>query len=246
MTPKIFIISLDSAHIRRQKIISSLERENVDWEFFDAIKGENIEVLTHDAVDVAASMRFPGYLLKPNEVACFLSHKALWEKSIVLDEPIVVLEDDALLNKKFEGNLAKILKTLKFKKIDVLRLGNGGYKTEKKKIDDGEGFSIFRYKEDPLCALAYVVSPNAAIKLLQNSRKFSLPVDNYIWRSDIHGCLIFDVYPHIFQANDSGVSTIGSRVKPKVNILTKIKIEFFRALHRFKQKKFENDLYKKL
>ena len=246
MTYKVFVISLKSAKDRHQQVISSLAREKVDWSFINAVDGSNINELTHESVDVAACMRFPGYVLKPNEVACFLSHRALWEKAVILNEPIVILEDDAILNKQFVGKLKEMLEKINVNNIDILRLGNGGFRSEKKKIHTEEEFSIFRYKEDPLCALAYLISPEAAMKLLQHSVKFSLPVDNYIWRSDIHNCLVLDVEPHIFYAEDNGLSTIGYRKKPKSGLFSKIKIEFFRAVHRFKQKRFEKVIFDKI
>lgn len=242
---KIFVISLESAKERRIQVISNLEKENLDWNFHNAINGADIHVSTDPRVDTKMCLRFPGYLLKPNEVACFLSHRELWKKSVALGESIVILEDDAVTNKLFKNRLKEILSNPKLKEIDILRLGNGNFKIEKNKILDLEDFSIFRYREDPLCALAYIISPRAANKLIKFSERFSISVDNYIWQGDIHGCVTLDVSPHFFQSKDNGNSTIGNRRKPRVTILMRIKIEFYRAIHRFKKKRFENKIFKR-
>ena len=34
----------------------------------------------------------------PTEIACFLSHREMWKKCAQLDEPIYVIEDDAIIN----------------------------------------------------------------------------------------------------------------------------------------------------
>ena len=40
--------------------------------------------------------------LTKGEVGCFLSHWHLWNKCIEKNEPIIVLEDDAILTDKFD------------------------------------------------------------------------------------------------------------------------------------------------
>ena len=40
--------------------------------------------------------------LQQNEVACFLSHIGAWNRCIYLNEPIIVMEDDAIINNHWD------------------------------------------------------------------------------------------------------------------------------------------------
>lgn len=242
MNIEFFVISLKCALQRRKQVAESLAAEGVNWQFFDAIKGDD---LTEDRTlfDVEKCMKFPGYPLRDNEIACFLSHREIWKKCFENNSCVVVLEDDVVVEPMFQGGVGEALRKIDISTIEVLRLGNGSYRNQKKKIYDYGDFSAFRYREDPLCALGYILTPKGAEKLLKHSQKFYLAVDNYIWRSDIHDALVLDVYPHIFKAMDGNQSTIGDRSKPKQNILKKISIEFYRALDRRAQKRYENRLF---
>ena len=44
--------------------------------------------------------------LTKGEVGCFISHWRLWEECVQKGEPILVLEDDAVLNEKFDERVA--------------------------------------------------------------------------------------------------------------------------------------------
>lgn len=241
----VFVISLASADARRKQISQNLTREGIEWNFFDAIRGDSLGD-GWKLFDVKRCLKFPGYPLKPNEIACFLSHREIWKKCIASNKAVLILEDDAIVAEMFKGKLKKTIEKIDVKKIDILRLGNGGYKDEKKKIHEYGETAAFRYREDPLCALAYVLTPKAAEKLLQSSEGFYLAVDNFIWRTDLHFALVLDLYPQLFCAFDGKQSTIGDRRKPSHSIFKKISIEFYRALDRRKQKKIENKIFKEI
>ena len=45
--------------------------------------------------------------MTPGELGCFASHYLLWEKCLELNEPIVVIEDDAQLEECFDDSMKK-------------------------------------------------------------------------------------------------------------------------------------------
>ncbi|NUG82314.1 glycosyltransferase family 25 protein, partial [Acinetobacter bereziniae] len=87
---KTFVISLSTAQERRKHILAEFTKQEVDFEFFDAITPANINL-------VASQLGLIEFTtgLHENEVACLLSHMILWKKAI--DEQldyIAIFEDD--------------------------------------------------------------------------------------------------------------------------------------------------------
>ena len=90
---KKFVISLISATDRRQHIQSEFNKHQVDYEFFDA--------LTPDIANPYANklgLNLSTANLTAGEVACMMSHVALWEKIINEDlDYATIFEDDIYL-----------------------------------------------------------------------------------------------------------------------------------------------------
>ncbi|MGO1513314.1 MAG: glycosyltransferase family 25 protein, partial [Psychrobacter sp.] len=74
---KNFVISLQSATERREHINSEFGKHNVNFEFFDALTPDT-------AKDYALSLglNLDSISLTPGELACMMSHVALWKKAI--------------------------------------------------------------------------------------------------------------------------------------------------------------------
>ena len=96
---KNFVISLKSATDRRNHINNEFDEHNVNFEFFDA--------LTPDiAKNYAKSLNLDDSSLTPGELACMMSHIAVWQKMI--DEGIsylAIFEDDVYLGEDAEALL---------------------------------------------------------------------------------------------------------------------------------------------
>ena len=98
---KIFVISLPDQHERRATITRQLRTLDLEFEFFDAIRG------TADPLPHFAAMSRLQYRLNtrrdplPGEIGCYASHLALWRKSAELGEPLAILEDDFLAHDNF-------------------------------------------------------------------------------------------------------------------------------------------------
>jgi GR25 family glycosyltransferase involved in LPS biosynthesis len=82
----------------------SCEKVEMPYEFFEGVDGTSGSLVVPESLRLASSLswlKIMDHELSVTEVACVLSHFALWVKCIELDEPIVVLEHDAIMVKKF-------------------------------------------------------------------------------------------------------------------------------------------------
>ena len=242
------VISLLKQEKRREKMALVLDGQ-LDWKFTDAIAGSEIS-WNHNIYDQNRRIKIFGYDMKINEIACFLSHRLVWEECVLSNKYFLVLEDDIQFVKGLGGHDVKtiineLIKTQGFNLFS--RLGNSEIRSEKVKFFDiDHRFSLSRYKKDPLGAFAYVISPKVASNLLQNSKKIFTPVDDFMWRGWEHESEIYDVLPKIFFTEEEGnPSSIGDRKKPEINFLRKISREWFRYFDVKKKKMYEGTVFKK-
>lgn len=106
--------------------------------------------------------------LKQSELACFLSHKKAWEYVVSLNEPCVVLEDDAVLVNDFKKILVQLENlewSLEFVNLEV--------HSRKKIVSkqptfmlNGTSFKLFNLYQDRSGTGGYIIFPKGAKRLL--------------------------------------------------------------------------------
>ncbi len=244
---EIRIISLVHQADRRQKISTLFEGQKLSWSFFDATSGKEIDAYL-DMYDKKKRLRDLGYDLKPNEIACFISHRKVWEECIRQNVPFLILEDDIQINNNLfvfsdvEKIVDLLIKKIK-KEFLFVRFGNLFPRKFHSIIPVTEGVDIVRYFRDPSTAMGYILSPYIANKLLIGSEKFSCAVDNYMWSGWEHDCCLLDLYPGLFFTSDLDTpSSIGDRSKPRISFLKIIKREYYRALNKCTRSRYEKDM----
>ncbi len=128
----------------------------------------------------------------PGEMGCYASHYLAWTKCLALNTPVIVFEDDIELS----VDASKIIDIVskKIEQYGFLRLENprGG---RLKKVEDFEGSEISAMEDNFGGAQAYAISPNAAHLLLKH--RWSMPVDNFIGATYIHGMVSYLLSPSI-------------------------------------------------
>jgi hypothetical protein len=85
----------------------SCERIGMPYEFWDAFNGlvNPIQEPDHLAgAQMTKMLKVTDHYLTRGEVACALSHISLWAKCVELDRPIVILEHDSVMIKKYEAH----------------------------------------------------------------------------------------------------------------------------------------------
>ena len=155
---KTFVINLPNRSDRLNTFNAS--NTDLEYELFKAVEGYKVshEKLLSQGFDTDHNWIDP--ILKTpltkGEVGCFLSHWHLWNKCIEKNEPIIVLEDDAILTDKFDVNEISKLK------YDFVYLG--WKEMDKSEEIDGELVKPVY----PYWTLAYMIRPEAARVLVND------------------------------------------------------------------------------
>lgn len=244
---EIRVISLLNQTDRRERIVRIFDGQSVDWSFFNAIPGHAIADFLK-MYDRKKRLQYLGYDLRDNEIACFLSHRKIWEECVQKNKPFLVLEDDVKICEQMQ-NFSQVAECVDFLIHSIhshflfIRLGNLFQRKFQRIKTVKDGLTVVRYHRDPSTAMAYIISPDVAKRLLSNSRSFFCAVDNYMWRGWEHGCCLLDLSPALFFTSDADTpSTIGDRSKPAMGFFRKIKREFYRAVDANKRSNYEKSI----
>ncbi|WP_154213226.1 glycosyltransferase family 25 protein [Helicobacter pylori] len=139
---QVYIISLKESQRRldtEKLVLESNEKfkGRCVFQIFDAIspKYQDFEKLVQELYDSSSLLKSDWFHsdycyqeLLPQEFGCYLSHYFLWKECVKLNQPIVILEDDAILESNFIQALEDCLKS----PFDFVRLYGhywGGHKT---------------------------------------------------------------------------------------------------------------------
>ncbi|WRE24113.1 glycosyltransferase family 25 protein [Helicobacter pylori] len=138
----VYIISLKESQRRldtEKLVLKSNEKfkGRCVFQIFDAIspKHEDFEKFVQELYDAQSMLKSDWFHsdwccgeLLPREFGCYLSHYFLWKECVKTNQPIVILEDDAMLESNFMQALEDCLKS----PFDFVRLYGhywGGHKT---------------------------------------------------------------------------------------------------------------------
>ncbi len=139
---QVYIISLKESQRRldtEKLVLESNEKfkGRCVFQIFDAIspKHEDFEKFVQELYDSSSLLKSDWFHsdycyqeLLPQEFGCYLSHYLLWKECVKLNQPVVILEDDAMLESHFMQALEDCLKS----PFDFVRLYGhywGGHKT---------------------------------------------------------------------------------------------------------------------
>lgn len=230
---KTYVISLKSDIERRQSITQELGKFPLEWEFIDAVDGKSFGQLPSE-YDQAKRTKEYGDNLSKGEIACFLSHRFAWKKCKGDQQPCLILEDDA----KLEDNLMKALSlalTL-INQWDIFRL-KGGTDRHLITIERGRSkeFRIVEELRDPSTAVAYILTPFGAKKLLDQSNRFHVPVDNFIEFRHINKLRILSIRPYPVTA-DHFETSIGDRETHQKRTIKRLRRSIFRESRKIRKR----------
>jgi glycosyl transferase family 25 len=158
---QIFVINLPSAVKRRKFQEVQLSRLGLNYEIIDATSINDVNKSTYKKHYF--DWQRP---LRDTEVACYYSHKSVWDKVINSNKPALILEDDALLSQF----VPKLLESFDDKKgIDLINLEIRSRKKFVSKI--GEGIEcdseLLKLYQDRTGAAGYILWPTGAKKLIK-------------------------------------------------------------------------------
>jgi glycosyl transferase family 25 len=224
---KIFVISLAHETGRRAQASRQFAERRLDFEFFDAISKHDLEPLRpFEACHENDWVLNTGREMTPGEVACFASHRALWQRCVELDEPILIMEDDFRLLDGFRRALAYLQEQLPERGFIRLQTET---RAKSRVVKQERGFKLRRYTKAPHSMMCYAITPAGARKLLDGSVSIDAPVDYYVKRFWVHGLPLYGVSPYtVTESQLSSVTGIRGRRKSRKSLAVRIR----RTAHR--------------
>lgn len=204
---KAYIIRIQG-HAESEKLAArcarSCEEVGMPYQFFDAIDGTEGFLKVPDSLKNCSALKWLKVMdheLSITEVACALSHFALWVRCLEQDQPIVVLEHDAVLVKAFREFQA-------YNQIVYL----GG-------VEQVKGWPVLTIPPHAtlnpnyhfICrAHAYAIDPAVAKNLVAHVIRYGIHESlDIMLRADIFPITQFGLYAY----DDGGKTTITNRKK---------------------------------
>lgn len=169
---KSYVINLDRAPERLAAITAQ----------FQALALEFTRQAAVDSTTISDRAGQPSHLpLSKGEIACFLSHRLLWQKIAEDTAPYAaVFEDDARLSPR-AGRFLEQWGWIP-PDADIVKI-----ETQRKKVWLGAAqkldstFRIARLKSTHILSAGYIISRQAAARLFQASSQISLPLDHFLF-----------------------------------------------------------------
>lgn len=84
-----------------QQSCKNIDMPYTVWDAFNGTKNPIIVPEHSKNSDIIDSLKITNHYLTRTEVCCFLSHISLWIRCVKIDQPIVILEHDAIMIRKF-------------------------------------------------------------------------------------------------------------------------------------------------
>lgn len=194
---KCYLINLDRSPDRLEQMKAEFERLGLTFDRVPAVDGR---LLSQEEIDaVTPSVRRWEIPIPPGEIGCFLSHRKCFE--IIAngeDEYAAVFEDDIALSSQAQKVLsncnwipadADIIKVETFRTVILI---------DTPVEITGTKYKYARLLSKHLCTGGYIVSRNAARRMLAFMDQVSVPVDNLMFDPAYEmfaNFKIYQVYP---------------------------------------------------
>ncbi|CAB3781940.1 glycosyltransferase family 25 protein [Pararobbsia alpina] len=224
-------ISLTRAHERRALMERQFEKHKIKVRFFDAIEPAG-PLDKIENYDLERRVQQYGVPLTRGEVGCFLSHREVWRELVASgDEACCVMEDDIVLRDGFSSAVDEVFAARSH--WDMVRLM--GLVHARPKIPTAvlaSGMKLMWMKRHPDGTQCYVITREAAIRMLENTDRFFNAVDNAIDRQWDHRLRLYITSPEFVELAETE-SMIGDR--PSIpNIAVRLRVKFHRRIDKLK------------
>jgi GR25 family glycosyltransferase involved in LPS biosynthesis len=118
--------------------------------------------------------------LPKSAIACFESHRAVWQIAVDQDlDAIIIFEDDVLLS----SDIGKIISAFveSSNQFDIIKLDIGGLQSKCAELMEISGFPVRKLLARIDSAGAYILSNSGAKKLLQRSNTYGDTLDDFLY-----------------------------------------------------------------
>ncbi len=224
---KVFVISLATSVERRASVSRKLNDQGIAFEFLDAVDGR---VSNHPYLknyDERCFIINRRRKAAPGELGCYVSHLLAWEKSVALNEPIVVLEDDFELTGNFKAGIAYVEQFAD--KVSLVRLEP----LEKRFFlvsRKGPDFTLVKQLNVGMSTTGYIVTPRGAKALLNCGMRIEAPVDLYLKYTFTHNQIIHALVPHVvYPTHHDSIIGIDARNQREKGVMLSLKKLVFKT-----------------
>jgi len=190
---QVLVISLRRSADRRAKVEQELQKVSLPWSFLDAVDGSALPSPPAEYQPLKVQL-LQGYPLTPNEIGCYLSHKEAWKHCVAQNIPTLVFEDDFVLSPEFEDIIHGLMSNQSA--WSLVRL-QGLYEVPYQELTPLDAAHLVKNLGDAVGATAYLLKPQVAKVLIDESRDIYEPVDHFLEHQSKHGleCLAVRPYP---------------------------------------------------
>jgi glycosyl transferase family 25 len=217
----IHVISLKSSD-RRKSISKALGERKVSFRFENAFDARTLSDSEFEASydDVIARRRY-GRSLTRGEVACFISHRSVWQQIAKSGRAAIVLEDDAILEPAFFDRVLNSNERALASTADVLLLGHSklrralarrSYLLEPLKRAHRVGALTvgFPFKQWTSGTVGYWISAEGARRMCAHADgAIGMLVDDWPWHRDHGNVCVAELRPYaVWEGFESMPSSI--------------------------------------
>ena len=219
------VINLPRSTERRASIEAQAAALGLSLSFFEAVDG-HIPHPLFAHVHAGKRQARKGAPFRPGELGCWASHYLLWQHCVATGKPMVVLEDDIILDPRFP----EVFSALPLVPADVgyFRLhAEDRPSVAWRRFGD---FVLHRYWRNPSCAYGYYLAPAAAKRFLRHATEWVVAVDDYMDLAWLHGVECLGLKPGMVSGGKVFDSTIRTEAKKKTGGLRgRVTREAYRA-----------------
>lgn len=191
---KIFVISLPDARARRERASRQLGEVGLNFEFFDAMRGEQVMADGYfDHCDEEEWLLNTGHPMSLGEVGCFASHRSMWQKCVDLGESLMIMEDDFQLLAGFAAAVEQVAQNIS--ECGFIRL-QSETRAKRQRVAAKGDFTLWRYTKVPHSCMCNSMTPEVAQSLVEQTRSIYEPVDVFIKKFWAHRQPIYGLTPY--------------------------------------------------
>lgn len=209
---QIIVINLPGDATRRRLVAEQFDQVGLRFSWHEAVPGSELAP-DEPGVAYCAQLNRRQYhqALRPGEIGCYESHRAVWQRFVDSGQPrVAVFEDDI----EIDGDLGRVLDTLARSpaRWDLVKLIGRARERVQARFPLGRGRDLVSYRRLPSLTGGYVLTRTGAQKLLARRQRFGRPVDvdiRHWWECDLD---VLGVQPYpVREAVTSRRSTIDGR-----------------------------------
>ena len=252
-----FIILAESDQHRRHQLTTRFRSIGRLPHFVDAVMGKDLSPSQKHHFNNLERQNWLPTMMQDNALGCAISHHNIWQMIAEGDDDYgFVFEDDAMPFDAAKPYISAICDQLSQLDplLDIVFLSNrrpaSSYRPLHKLPDlpDDQDFHLASVRYSSIGAESYMLSKQAAIKLLENPHRYIFEVDCMLHHWWLHNCDVYHLQPPLF-AEEGRPSTIGYHdIKPwpKDGFSHKLKRKWHRVAISFIKRTQFSRLHQKL